>query len=277
MKRALRKFTQGILKLVRYVTSPLRARPHVIIAGTQKGGTTSLFDYLSQHPEMAPSFRKEVHFFDGGLNPAVDRYKKGLRWYRANFPLAAAVADKVVYEASPLYLFSPVAAPRIQKAFPDTKIIILLRNPVERAISHYFHQKRKGRETREADEALLDNEDFVRQALESGDFKNYDFIKKSYKARGKYYEQLKRYYELFPSEQILVLSSEEFFAEPDRVLSEVFRFCGVKEDVSIDNTVARNVGVNREAVDPEVYDYLVDYFASEKDQVAALVGRRFNW
>ncbi|MFO7955055.1 sulfotransferase family protein [Thioalkalivibrio sp.] len=132
-----------------------RGLPDFIIIGAQKSGTTSLYAYLSQHPQLFPSSTKEVHFFDGGLDPSVDTFKKGMPWYRAHFPLRKNMgANQRTFEASPLYIFNPLAPERIANVVPNVKIIALLRNPTERAISHFFHERRRGREPLAIDEAL---------------------------------------------------------------------------------------------------------------------------
>lgn len=113
-----------------------------------KCGTTSLFYYLAQHPQLIPSATKEVHFFDGRVSLENDTWALGLPWYRAHFPLKISMGDgKKAFEASPSYLFHPWAPERIHATLPNVKLIALLRNPAKRAVSHYLHERRKGRET----------------------------------------------------------------------------------------------------------------------------------
>ena len=121
------------------LSSDKRSFPDFIIIGAQKSGTTSMYAYLEQHPDIIGSLNKEIHFFDGGTNPKVDNFKKGINWYKAHFPLCENVENKKIFEASPLYIFSPLVPKRIANYIPKVKVIALLRNPSDRAISHYFH------------------------------------------------------------------------------------------------------------------------------------------
>ena len=97
--------------------------PDFIIIGAMKSGTTSLFHYLRQHPSLTPSYKKEVHFFDGGRKPSADNYEKGKSWYQSHFPLKWSVRnDRKTFEASPLYIFNPLAPQRIYELLPDAKL-----------------------------------------------------------------------------------------------------------------------------------------------------------
>lgn len=258
-------------------TADRRCLPDCIIIGTQKGGTTSLFHCLAQHPQLRPAWRKEVHFFDGGLKSGRDNYALGQRWYRANFPLAAGMASgDQAFEASPLYLFHPLAPQRMARMLPDVRLIALLRNPVERALSHYFHEQRKGRESLPLMAALQAEESRLAPLLAREDFDHPHFGWYSYKQRGHYAEQLARYYQLFPAENLLVLPSEAFFAEPAKTLGQIWAFLGV-EAVTIPDLEPLNVGSNRTRVDDGVYAWLEDYFRPFNRELYELLGRDFGW
>lgn len=255
-----------------------RPLPEFIIVGAQKAGTTSLFAYLKQHPELLPAPTKEVHYFDGGLDPAVDNFAKGEAWYRSHFPvLTQDDVGKKAFEASPMYLFNPPSAQRIAQALPHAKIIAILRDPVERAISHYFHEKRKGREELDIMQALQAEEQRLSPIVAAGDFKHAVFKDKTYKMRGIYHQQLQRYFDCFPSSQILILQSEKLFEQPAETLRQVYRFVGVSEDFEVDDLSPRNAGTNRTKVSKEVYDYLSGYFKSHNEILYNLIGTRFNW
>ena len=111
--------------------------PDFLGIGTQKGGTTYLHSLLSEHPQAFLAIPKELHFFSL-------HYQKGLAWYRDFFKSAAD--DKSCGEITPYYMFHPLAFKRIHKHLPDVKLIVLLRDPVERAISQFFHSRRLGLE-----------------------------------------------------------------------------------------------------------------------------------
>lgn len=255
-----------------------RALPDFIVIGAMKSGTSSLAFYLSQHPQLYRSSKKEVHFFDGGKNPDIDIFEKGQAWYRAYFPLRNKIsADSKTFEASPLYIFNPLAPKRIFDLVPKTKIIAVLRNPTERAISHYFHESRKNREPLSIYEALQEEENRLEPVIKRKDYKNRIFIDYSYKHRGLYKEQIKRYLNYFSWKQILIISSEELFSEPDSTLRRVFDFLEVDTEFKIKDLRARNVASNKSEVDPNVNEYLNNYFRPHNQALYKLIGKNYNW
>lgn len=256
---------------------PQGALPDFIIIGAQKGGTTSLFHYLAQHPQILRSKRKEVHYFDGGLNPRVDRYAKGLDWYRTQFPPRPASGGHKVFEASPFYLFSPPAPARIAEVLPNAKLITVLRDPVDRAISHYFHAVRRGNETLPIEEAMRIEEERLAGSKDGGNFNTRAYKTHSYKTRGRYHEQLRRYYDQVPAENMLVLSSERMFKNLDATLRQVFEFIGVDPNHAVVNQAPRNVSHNRTPVDDGLRDWLADYFRPHNEALYELVNEDYGW
>lgn len=244
--------------------------PNALIIGAQKGGTSSLHYYLSQHPDVSVSSKKEVHFFDGGHTPRVDTYAKGLGWYAAFFPESEA---RIRLESTPSYLFDPLAPARIKNDLPDVRLIALLRNPIDRAISQYFHNLRKpGREPLSLADALNQEEARLRGAdLRSTAFRHY-----SYQARGRYAEQLRRYFDLFDRRRLLILQSERFFRNPAEQLERVYDFLGLAQAAGPDLT-PRNASNNTEAATPDIVALLRSSFAPLNDELFDLLGQRFDW
>lgn len=274
----LEPFAHDILEKYRQKTWSNRVLPDFIIIGAQKSGTTSLYGYLGQHPELIASYRKEIHFFDGGLDPNVDNFKKGEAWYRSNFPLRRNTSNnQKAFEASPLYIFNPLVPQRIFELIPEVKLIAVLRNPVERAISHYFHEKRKGFESLPIMQAFRVEEERLKPVIDKQDYKNNIFIHHSYKRRGLYHEQLKRYLNYFPMSNILVINSETLFMQPHDTLRRVFQFVGVDEEFTINDLKPRNVGSNRTEIDPDTYEYLKNYFQPHNQDLYELVGKNYGW
>ena len=266
--------------LFRYVSEVFQSRslPTFIIIGAQKSGTSSLYAYLAEHPQLVPSSNKEVHFFDAGLDPDINNYKKGEAWYRSHFSLKKDLdASQKNFEASPLYLFNPEAPHRIYNHIPTVKIIAVLRNPTERAISQYFHEKSLNKELLPIYEAFLAEEDRLSMALKNKDYKDSNFIHASYKTRGRYKEQLDRYFELFNKEKILILNSEDLFLRTEYTLKQVFNFLEVDADYKVKNRKARNVSHNRIKVEPHVYEYLNDYFKPHNKALSEMLGKEFEW
>src|SRR5947209_7625266 len=208
--------TPFVEKLYRGITAPLRLLPDFLIIGTQRGGTTSLYHYLQAHSCLKPTTTKEVHFFD-------KKYRKGLLWYRGHFPLvwekvyAQRVQKRafVTGEASPAYLFHPHVHKRIAQVLPHVKLIVLLRNPVDRAYSQYYHSLELGLETRSFEEAIQDEVERTSQErekiLKDEHYQSYTYRHHSYLTRGIYVDQLQAWMRFFSREQFLILKSEDLY------------------------------------------------------------------
>jgi len=261
----------------RLATSRFRCLPDFLMIGAQKSGTTSLFHYLRQHPQILPSKIKEVHYFDGGMIPTVDNYKLGEQWYKAHFPLKIFMNKRCrTGEASPLYIFNPLAPKRIFDLLPEVKIIAVLRNPTERAISHFFHEMRR-EEILPIDEALRAEEARLAPVIKNNNFKDKIFRKSSFKSRGHYKEQLERYLEYFPMENLHVICSEDLFSDTESELVKVFDFLGVDKGYKVKCFKPRGVGPNKTKVSSDIYDYLDEYFYPHNQALYKFLGRDFNW
>jgi hypothetical protein len=188
-------------------------QPDFLIIGAQRAGTTSLFHYLSQHPTIRPPLLKEIHYFD--LNP-----QKSPAWYFAHFPLNRG--KFITGEASPYYLFHPEVPARVAKLLPSVKIIILLRNTIQRAYSNYQHSISLGIEKRSFEEAI--QPELNGQVYPIGSIAHRE---QSYLARGLYAEQLERWLKIFPRKQIVILKSESFFQNPLENLNSISQFLGL--------------------------------------------------
>ena len=196
--------------------------PDFLGIGTQKGGTTYLHGLLKQHPQVYLAYPKEVHFFSL-------YYDKGLNWYSHKFDIAAA--DQSCGEITPYYLFHPLAAERIATALPKVKLVVLLRDPVDRALSQYFHSKRLGLESLDLEEALIAEPrrlSDAEAALKRGEFHK-SHQQHSYLSRSRYENQLLRFEKLFPSAQLLVLRSEDLFERPQQLWQKVLDFLELDE------------------------------------------------
>lgn len=254
----------------RLATAKYRALPDFMIVGAMKAGTTSLFKYLKYHPQLYPSCTKEVHFFDGGNSPGSDTYQNGEFWYRAHFPLLHTVGRGMSYEASPSYLFNPTVPERIFKLIPKAKLIILLRDPTERAISHYFHEVRKAREKLPI-QVALEMEDQRFSKLSQNDHTSHTFVHCSYKHRGLYKKQIENYLKYFSKEQLLIIKSEDLFQNPIDTLKQILSYLQVDPHYKFQNLHPSNVSSNRSAVSAEVYEYLNNYFKLHNEELVSLL------
>jgi GT2 family glycosyltransferase len=188
-----------------------------LCVGTQKAGTTTLHDILKQHPDIYLPKSKEAHFFDTDEN-----YNKGLDWWLDTF-FGASKNKKVMGTMTPEYLAYEEVPERIAKTLgTDIKIIIILRNPINRAYSHYLMSRRRGYEDHSFEKAISLEEERIKQ----GDFERSHF---SYISRGKYYEQVKRYIDTFSKENILILKFEDdFLQNREETITKVLNFLGVE-------------------------------------------------
>lgn len=194
-----------------------RCRPDFLGIGVQKGGTTTLHTLLKKHPGVALPSDKELHYFSL-------HYSLGEAWYGGHF--ATAAPERRWGEITPYYLFHPLAAQRIRNCLPDARLIVLLRDPVERALSQLFHSKRLGLEPLELEEALAVEAQRMAEAepVVVGGGRHRSHQEHSYVARSRYEQQLVRYEALFHREQLLLLRSEDLFQQPERVWTQVQDF-----------------------------------------------------
>ena len=216
---------------------PARERlPHFLVLGTQKGGTTSLQKLLEQHPGVYLPPCKEVHYFSLHADESPS-------WYSSHYRNARWRQKRG--DITPFYLFHPQAPERIHSLLPRVRLITLLRDPVERSLSQYFHARRHGFESLDLSEALASEP----QRLATGEA--YSFQKHSYTARSRYLEQLDRYEALFPSNQLLILKSEDLFQNTDMVWEKIQHFLKLRA-IPLPNSLPRaNAGRGEAEVIPE--------------------------
>jgi hypothetical protein len=197
--------------------------PTFLGLGVQKGGTTTLQKLLEQHPEVFLPPAKELHYFSL-------HYSRGVDWYRQQFTLAGT--KKRIGEITPYYLFHPAAPRRIHALLPQARLVVLLRDPVERALSQLFHSRRLGLEPLGLEEALEAEPQRLAHAevvLEADDGCHFSHQENSYLSRSRYGEQLQRLETLFPKEQLLVLRSEDLFEDPVQIWSRLLEFLELED------------------------------------------------
>ena len=261
-----------VTRVVRRATSPLRALPDFLIIGAQRAGSSSLFAYVCAHPSVAEPTHKEIHFFD-------NNWFRGLDWYRRYFPLRARMGGRITGEASPYYLFHPAAPGRVVETLPDVRLIAVLRDPVERAYSAYQLARRQGHETLEFEEALAREVERLageeERILADPRYASVAHRRFSYRTRGLYAEQLERWYERFPREQLLVVRSEDLFAEPEATLQTVFAFLGLERW-----SAAQYPALNQRpysGMSDEARASLAAAYAEPNRRLGTLLGRELGW
>ncbi len=269
-------------KAFRATTNSIRMVPNFIIIGAQKGGTTSLYRYLIEHPNIAPIYVKEPHFFD-------IYYHKGLGWYRSHFPTAVEKYyaryvhkhDLITGEASPYYLFHPSTSQRVAKTLPKAKLIVLLRNPIDRAYSQYQHQLRQsGVETLSFEGAidaeekrLAGEEEKIRQNEKYASFNHRHY---SYLARSTYINQLPAWLNIFPREQLLILKSEDLYSDPASIVKQTLEYLNVPASTQQGAYKPFNEA-KYTPMKPETCVRLVEYFKPYNARLYDLLDRDFGW
>jgi len=240
--------------------------PNFLIIGAARCGTSSLFSNLLKHPQIrGPNLpltrlkiEKECHFFDKKFRPST-RYD--IKWYKDCF--SDVSADCVFFEATPNYLFAPKVPELVFRYMPDAKFIVMLRNPVDRAWSHYFHWRNKNREPVE----VLRN-------------KNSEYIQK-----GIYWKQLERWFTFFARKQFLIIRSEDFFTDSKLIITQCFEFLSLKSYDLNRKAITywdpiREYLVSRRKYGmppPRIINWLRNFYAPHNVRLEELLDRKFGW
>jgi len=258
---------------------PDRLRPSAVIIGAQKCGTTSLFKYLREHPRIRAPRTKESRYFD-------KRWDRGLEWYARQFPRRRPLpGSQTTIDASPASLFDPQAPARAARTLPDATIIVLLRNPIDRAYSHYRHNIRRGRAVDSFEAEIEKEPERVQRAVATlqtqGRYINKDFFHASYLTRGQYAGQIRAWLEHFDPSRTIILQSEAMFADPQRSLDAVTDRLGLPRH-RLRNPEAHGFGGAHDPVKPETRAALERYFAPFNRELAELlhslpVARDTDW
>ncbi len=265
--------------IIRYrlATGKVGPRPAFIIIGTQRGGTTNLYNLLIDHPQVFPALVKEAHYFN-------QHWRNGLEWYQAHFPpscrtLVQNTNSPITGEATPCYLFDPHAPERVDEQLPNTKFIALLRNPVDRAYSHYALSRSWGHETLSFEEALKQEHrriaDDNRRMKHDKAYYGIARHRHSYMARGIYADQLPGWLDRFGKDRLLILQSEEFFRKPVDTLDRITDFLGLP---SWDPDFSRGYPtLERRPMRDETREHLTGFFEPHNERLFKLLGVEYDW
>jgi len=260
-----------VLEAFRVKTAVLRRLPGFVIIGAQKAGTSTLYKNLIRHPQVSGTDLKEVHFFD-------TNFEKGERWYRSRFQIKTP-RSRLSGEASPYYLYHPLAALRLRSLIPNARLIALLRNPVDRAYSHYQHNRRHRREPlsfeeavdRESERICGERERMLRDPL----YLSFSHQHYSYVDRGHYQQQLEVFLRHFERKQLLVLKSERFFQSTEEVWREVLDFLDL-DYFPLPERKIFNAG-DYPDLDSGIRERLADHFLPFNKRLALTWGEEFVW
>ena len=277
----LQELARATARVTGRVTASARMTPSFLIVGAQRCGTTSMYKTLSQHPMVLPAvLHKGAHYFDTG-------YGHGPSWDRGHFPLrasarrAAPAPDRlpVTGESSPYYLFHPLAGQRIHDDLAGVRLLVLLRDPVERAYSAHTHETARGFETEPFARAL--ELEPVRLAGEEAKliadptYQSHSHQHHAYMTRGRYAEQLRRLEGLFGRDRLHVVDSQRFFTEPEPVFAEVVDFLGIGSATGI--VFEKHNARPRSPMPDSLRASLEDQLADSDAELETWLGHRPTW
>jgi len=261
------------------ITGPFRVLPDSIVIGVGRGGTTSLFHYLGQHKCVRKSAYDEIGFFD-------DNYHLGLNWYRSMFPtrftknsIEKKFGKFIAYEVTPWYIRRPWDAKRIHGLIPNVKLIAVLRNPVDRAYSHYHLSRRIQGLTTPFEDVVLEDMKRINEYREKNGEINDNYFKtivqNSFLARGFYAEQLKKWYEIFNDDQILVVPSEDLSEQTQKTLNKIFIFLGLEPE-TIPNLEKVNVA-KYPPMEQNTRLKLLEFYSKYNQDLYDMLNLEFPW
>lgn len=283
-RRGLRELKAGAIRWrerAAVATWESRVLPDLVLAGVQRSGTTALCEALYRLPMVErPRRGKGAHYFSYN-------YHRGWEWYQSQFPTrwwADLVETRCghplfCFDACPYYLFHPFAVERMALALPDIKVMVMLRDPVRRAESHFHHSVGHGHEKLPFEEALVAE----RQRLAGEDermqrdwtYWSHSHEHHSYVSKGLYADQIERLFRHYPRERVMIIQSEAFYRAPNRTLADVTGWLGLPS-VELDVADDRN-GHDYRRMEGAMRDHLIATYREPNERLFELIGRRFDW
>jgi len=274
-------YARSLYRLYCNIAGPFHVLPNFIIFGVSRSGTTSLYQYLVQHQNIEPCAIKEPRFFDM-------YFDRGINWYRMNFPsqFQKFIFNKINHkkfitgEASGAYLQNPHTPKRIYQFNPNMKLILLMRNPVDRAFSHYKRKVKNGSEKLSFEEVIDQEQSRIDGEMEkmenNSNYYSSIYHSLSYLTTGLYVKHLKNWLKYFPLKQILILENGELLRDPQMVYNRTIEFLGLpkwklsnyrkfsKQDLKLD-------------MNQKTREQLLDYCKPFNEDLYSLIGKRFDW
>jgi hypothetical protein len=276
LRRRAAQAGRAVSKPLARSTASLRMLPDYVIVGAQRAGTTSLYKYLTEHPDVGRvRLGKGVHYFDTNAG-------RSMEWYRSHFPVDPAkipfrTRPTHVGEGSPYYMFHPECPRRIHEALPGVKVIAILRDPVERAHSQWVHETARGFETLPFDDALRAEEERLEgqeALLVEPTALSFEHQHHSYVARGQYAPQVQRLWDVFGTDRTLVLSATQLFADPANTYAKTLSFLGLSpHDATYEVHNARSYS----RLEPATEAWLSERFAESNERLVQMLGPEFDF
>lgn len=257
-----------ILLLSKSLVAENQQLPDFFIIGQGKCGTTSLYNYINQHPSVLPAKKKEIRYFD-----RLKNFNKGLNWYKDHFKHKKS--GEITGEASPHYLFSPVAYERIYQLLPQAKFIILLRNPIDRLYSTY-QMRLRFKQFQGSFEKFIE---ICRWTCEGDHFSTNDYAGElnlsSGICKGVYLNQIEKWLSIFSKDQFLILAFEEF-KEPQKMMDKVFNFLKIPPYKKI-KFRKQNSGGKYPPMQTKTKKLLEEFYKPSIQNLEKFLGISLNW
>ena len=276
----------------RGMTSFMRVMPDFLIIGGQRCGTSSLYYYLTEQQSISSAATKEVHYFD-------DFFARGINWYQAQFPTNAYKYSVEHFrnrhfltgEASPYYIFHPNAPRRISAVLPHIKLILLIRNPIDRAYSQHWLEVKGRYETLSFEEAIKCEQDRIagerEKMLSDENYHSFKHRRYTYLTRGIYIDQIEYWMNFFPREQFLFLKTEDLYSNPASIVRQTLEFLGVPgteidtnreyKKYKVPSKTGYKAKDSTPKMDSHTRAYLVEYFEAHNARLYEFLGRDLEW
>ena len=272
-------YYQLIQRHIFAITGFIRVIPDFLVIGAKRCGTTSLYQHLSEHPCISRSPRDNIGFFN-------ENYHLGINWYKSLFPtvfykkkMESKNKHCLFFDVTSTYMEEELTAKNVYEVNPNQKIIVILRNPVDRAYSHYHVNVKEKSEKRSFEDAIFEEMNRIKsERIIQNKNKNLRVFTPNnihYLKKGFYALQLKSWFKIFPREQILVLSTEEFQEDQNLIYKKIFDFLNIP-NMKIKSTEKMEKG-NYIPMKDKTRTLLLDYFIQYNHELFELINSEFNW
>ena len=272
-------YYQLIQRHIFAITGFIRVIPDFLVIGAKRCGTTSLYQHLSEHPCISRSPRDNIGFFN-------ENYHLGINWYKSLFPtvfykkkMESKNKHCLFFDVTSTYMEEELTAKNVYEVNPNQKIIVILRNPVDRAYSHYHVNVKEKSEKRSFEDAIFEEMNRIKsERIIQNKNKNLRVFTPNnihYLKKGFYALQLKSWFKIFPREQILVLSTEEFQEDQNLIYKKIFDFLNIP-NMKIKSTEKMEKG-NYTHMKHDTRNLLLDYFRQCNHELFELINSEFDW
>ena len=255
----------------------MRVLPDFLVIGAKRCGTTSLFYHLPEHPCIPKSSHDNMGFFN-------DNYHLGVNWYKSFFPtiftrnkIKSKFGNFLAFDVTTTYMEEESTANNVYQTKPNMKIIVILRNPVDRTYSHFLKNVREKVEKRNFESAVEENMGRMKkESYEQHETKPKFIVdENNYLKKGLYALQLRHWLKIFPRENILIVSTEEFESDQQAIYNKIFKFLNISQ-FKVKNTEKMEKG-SYPPMKSETRNLLLDYFRSHNQELFELINMEFDW